>query len=433
MRNHTTPKIHDLSGPQGKEVTFSPTSSPGNVKYLLNALPVGKQGKFWYYTSAIWIRVTATLAVASTGGESDPDFVTHGMLWKIIQSIQVQCPILGTIFTAANTPGGVLGNLTQYIAMGYNSLPMSAPFASDAGATVTRTMYFRIPFTHEFLRKPHETAPWTGLLEGGNVQIQTAPNTILQDVSTGTLVSSLSLVSWVEMFPSPEPVIHTPFNWRLHTTPGGTTRHTITDMASPDGLQGIDQSKGAGLACLFDLSDTQGYGLGGSGNNDNIVGIDAPFRDQDRTDYPDATIAALMVQMGNNRKPGASPSAAILPVDGWGFPQADSELVESDGSLMSAYSLAYPVVAPGRDQETSKLQTVAGAKEMNLQYTSIPQGQSVWLGCYFPQFDEQFAATLAARIAPNSSGELAAKTLNKQAGGIRGVGKLAYVRQKIKS
>jgi hypothetical protein len=92
-----------------------------------------------------------------------------------------------------------------------------------------------------------------------------------------------------------------------------------------------------------------------------------------------------------------------------------------------------PMIAPGRDTETSKLQTVAGAKDLNFTYQSTPSGSSRFLGCYYPQFDEQFAQSLAAKIAPGSAGQLVAKTLNKQAGGTPGVGKLAYTRLKVKA
>lgn len=427
MRNHTTPRIHELSGPAGKLVPITPGNGTGTATFLLNALPVGKSGKFWYYTQAIWVKINAHVATgnAPLGGLGN---ITQSLLWGIMQSVQVQCPILGTLYTHANTPGSVLGNLIQYMGMGYNALPSQDPVPLQGGSQDV-SMYFRIPFSNEFLRKPHETSPWAGFLEGGTLEVKTNPGNFLAPLTNNPVSSVVTVKAWMELIPSPEPVIHTPCHWRLHTTPGGSSRHTITDMGSPDGLQGIDQSKGAGISALMGISNINN--LGGSGAVSNIIGYDFPFRDQARSDNPDALMASLIVAMGNNRRPMVT-NSLIAHNDSVGFPFDDAHGMIT-GELMSPRAMVFPVVAPGRDQETSKFQTVAGAKELNFQYTAVPSGQSLWLGQYFPQFDEQFAQTLAARIAPNTAGELVSKTLNKQAGGIRGVGKLAYTRQKIKS
>jgi hypothetical protein len=372
----------------------------------------------------MWVRAEVTVTYPS--GESAD--IRNDVLYQVIQSIQVQCPILGQLFTHNNTRGTILGNIIQYVCNGYNDVPRVPNIAP--GETETRVLYIRIPFSNEYLRKPHEISPWAGFLEGGTVEIKTSPVDILSDAGfTDAEVDEINFRMWLDLIPSPEAVLHTPCHWREHTTPGGSTRHIITDMGSPDGLQGIDQSKGVGIAALYGLAQLTPLGFGGATAISSYLAFDLPFRDQDRVDVPEALFAQLALMMGNNRR---WVSTVSDPMDAGGFPNLQEASVTSD-PLFAAFGMVLPLISVGRDQETSKLQTVAGAKTINVQYTgATPSGSSRWLGQYYPQWDEQFAMSLAARIAPQSAGQLVAKTLNKQAGGIPSVGKLAYVRLKVK-
>lgn len=419
MRNHTTPKIHELVSTAGKNPTVTPGASAQTATFLMNNIPTGKSGKFWYYVTALNLKVVTVVDQPAAGGTAiNPD-----KLWKVLQSVQVQCPILGQLFSHANTRGAVLGNIIQNFGFGYNAVHTRAQIAAADGDT-TVTLYYRIPFAYEFLRKPHETSPWGGFLEGGTFEVKFDVSTALDGDSTGAVTkATTSFRAWLELIPAPEAVIHTPIHWREHITPGSSTRHVIQDMGSPDGLQGVDQSKGVGLAALAVLTDATGMGLLGQDGADNITGYDIPWRDQARIDAPDAPFLAMIAHMGNNRKSRNGTH------DGSGFPYTIAST--PNGDLNDAQALVYPLVVPGRDLETSKLQTVAGAKEINFSYTATPSGSNRILGCYFPVFEESFMAALAARIAPGNKGLLTSKTLNKQSGLVHGVGKGAYVRAKV--
>jgi hypothetical protein len=419
MRNHTTPKIHELVSTAGKNPTVTPGASAQSVTFLLNNIPTGKQGKFWYYVTALVLKLVVVVDQPAAGGTAiNPD-----KLWKILQSVQVQCPILGMLFSHANTRGSVLGNLIQAFGFGYSAVHTRAQIAAADGDT-TVTMYYRIPFAYEFLRKPHETSPWGGFLEGGTVEAKLDVSTILDGDSTGAVTkATTSFRAWLELIPSPEAVLHTPCHWREHITPGASTRHVIQDMGSPDGLQGTNQAKGVGVAVLLNLTDATGIGLSGSDGADNITGFDIPWRDQARVDVPDSSFMAMYAHMG------AFKASRNGTHDGSGFPYTIA--ATPNGDLNDAQALVFPLIVPGRDTETSKLQTVAGAKEINFTYTATPSGSNRFVGMYFPTFDEAFMQALAARIAPGNAGELTAKTLNKQSGLIHGVGKGAYVRAKV--
>jgi hypothetical protein len=426
MRNHTTPKIFELNSTGGKNPSLTPGAQAQTATFLMQNVPVGKDGKFWYYALALVIKLVVTFDQAAMGGS----VVNADKLWKVLQSVQVQCPLLGQLFLHGNTRGAVLGNIIQYLGYGYNALPVRPQIAAADGDT-TVTLYYRVPFAYEFLRKPHETAPWGGFLENGTVEVKLDVSTVFDGDSTGAVIKApTNLRAWLEMIPSPEPVIHTPVHWREHLTPGGGTKHTILDMGSADGLQGIDTSKGVGIAALLNLGNPTGLGLGGSGAVNNILSFDIPWRDQDRVDVPEATLVAMAAHMGNQRR--AKPAAPVT-TDSAGFPNdiAQANSTGNNDPVFNADGMFLPLIVPGRDLETSKLQSQAGAREMNFTYTATPAGQSRFLGMYFPVFDEQYMLSLAARIHPTGSGELVAKTLNKQAGMIHGQGKAAYVRAKV--
>jgi len=427
MRNSTTAKFYELVSQQGKNPTVTPGSSPQAVQFLLNNIPTGKEGKFWYYAMAVVLKVVVSINQPAEAGTA----LTAGQLWKVIQSVNLQCPILGQLATHQNTRGVTLGTIMQYFGFGFTRLPLQPVIGAATDTTVT--LYYRFPLSYEFLRKPIETAPWGGFLEGGTFEVKLDTSTVLDADSDGALLTSANFRSWLEMLPAPEACIHTPVHWREHQVPGNSTKHIIQDFGSSDGLNGLDQSKGVGLAALFYLMNPDGVGMAGNTTADNIQSYDIPWRDQDRIDVPDAPFANLQAMLGNNRLGSADTAATAFGEGGnGGFPYSDNAATITN--LNDETALVFPNVSCGRDLETSKLQTVAGAKELNYTYGSdgIPSGTNRYLGLYFPVFDQQFMQILAQRIAPGKERALVAKTLNKQRGGIHGVGKLAYTRAKVK-
>lgn len=427
MRNHTQPKIFDLAGPAGKTASLTMTASAGaTATFNMNNLPTGKDGKMWYYTMAIVVEVTPAVTMASSAGAA----ITPDKLWKIVQSARVYSPILGELFSHTNTNGAALGLIQQEFGRGFNGNPRPITIPATNSAVVSPRLKYRIPFAYEFLKKPHETSPWAGFFEGGQVEIKLDLSTVLDADSTGTTVPSATVSAWLELIPSPEPVIHTPCHWRRHANlPGSTKRTTITDIGSPDGLQGTDQSKGVGLASMLYLTNATGMGLGGTTNQsaDNITQLEVPWRDQTTTDNPEAFFESFFAMCGVRRR---ADGAGVNEFGGFPYTLAATS---TTGLLANAQALFFPIVSCGRDLETSKLQTVAGAKDINFNYTTTPSAGPVILAHYFPTFSDDFVQNvLVPRIAPGAKGVLRAKTLNKnlKAGKI-GVGKLAYVRQKV--
>jgi hypothetical protein len=437
MRNHTTPMVWELSGAQGKSVTIAPSATaPTSIKWQMTNMPTGKQSKFWYYMTAVVVALTMTVSQTTGDGVSQ---LEEQLLYNLILSLQIYTPILGPLYQHSNTRGLVLGNLIQYAGMGYNDVGQ-VPGIPTATASYVRTIYLRIPFADERFKKPHEFSPWGGFLEGGFVEILVNPSTALAATSTLAAVTSVTARCWCEFLAAPEACIHVPFNWREHTNIAAGSRITIPDIGSPDGLQGIDQSRGCGVIDLWDLMEpvspsSTTYGFLGNTTADNIGSFDIQWRDQIRLESPDSYVMALYAMMGNGRRTIWNGAGTPDVTDRHGFPNTDAMTAAGASSpLNSANAMIFPFVGVGRDAESSKLQTIAGAKDINITYVAPVSTAPRLVGHYAYVFDEAFVTTvLIPRIAPGQAAgaELTAKTLNKQTGGTYGVGKLAYVRQKI--
>lgn len=434
MKVFTTPKIHELVSTAGKNPSVVPSASaPTTATFLLNTLPTGKQGRFWYYVQALLIKMITTFDQAAAGGS----VVNPDKLWKVLASAQVQCPILGELYPHRNTRGAVLGNIIQTLGLGYQAFPLNAQIASTDGDT-TVTLYYRMPFALEFLKKSHETSPWTGLLEGGTVEVKCDVTTVFDGDSTGAVIKApTNFRAWLELQPQPEAVIHTPMHIREYLLPGSTTRHQLLDMGAPDGLKGCDISKGAGLAFLGQLMNPTGIGLAGATTFDIITGFDVPWRDQDRIDVPESIFTSLyaMKKRSISTGGGGVKGTTITNDLGWPFSIASSNSADftSTGDNSHSGAMFVPFVTPGYEIETSKLQSVKGARDINVTYSATPAGQQRFLSMEFPVFEAGFSEGLKDLLLGGhvEGATLQPKTLNKQVGGVHGVGKLAYTRQKV--
>lgn len=431
LKKHTTDRWHELQSQQGISPTVVPGAGATQIQFLLNSLPTQKDSKFWYYLKNAWLKLKVSVLLPTNS-------VFLGIppegLWQVLQSLEVTCPILGSLFAQQNTRGAVLGNVIQRLGFGYNSTPSQNLTGAGGGNTFDFELYYRLPFAQDFLANPMDTAPWVGFLEGGYINVNVAPTTAIATAMTGATITSVTARLALCLQPENEARIHTPVHYREHLTPATSSRVTITDMGSPDGLQGIDQSLGVGIAALLMLTgpDTVGFAAGTTANN--ITDFNIPWRDQPQIYNPELPYLSLIDSMGTARRQTGGAIAAVSDM-GWPYliGSAVPTGVAAATQFNNANALVFPLIAPGKDQYTSKLQTVAGSKDINFGFTATPTLQQRLVGCYFPVFDEQFTKSLIGRIAPLAKGEVEAKLVNKQdpKRTIRRVGKAAYTPDKI--
>lgn len=430
MRQHTTPRFHELTAQSGgKNPTLTPSSSAIQTAIFdVKGVPTGSKGKFWYYVLGAVIKASVTIDQAASGGSP----VNADKLWKVFASFSWTSPILGELFAHRNTRGAVVGNILMPFARGFTAAPSRAQIASTDGDTVC-TLVYKLPLAYSFLSKPHETAPWAGFLEGGQIECKLDLSTVLDGDSTGLVTkATTSLRCHLQLIPSPEPVVHVPCNWREFTLPGSTTRHLLPDLGSPDGLQGIDTAHGIGLGALLYLTDATGIGLGGADGIDNITSYDLPFRDQARIDDVAAPMNWWLESL--EKRPGqrAGNGTTIVADDG-GWPYTIA--ATPNGDVLNSQALFYPLVIPTTHFETSKLQTVRGPQEINFGYTSTPSGSAKVLVMQFMKFKPDFEQGLQDMLLGYHDPEAlrAPKTLRKNDVSTihDGNPKLAYVRRKV--
>lgn len=431
LLKHTTDRWHELQSQQGISPTVTPGAGATQIQFLLNSLPTQKDSKFWYYLKDAWLKLkcTVTLPTDSTFTGVRPEY-----LYQVLQSLEVTCPILGSLFAQQNTRGCVLGNVIQRLGWGYNSAPQPNLLGAGGNTTINFELYYRLPFAQDFLVNPMDTAPWVGFLEGGYINVNVAPSTALTGVLSGASITSVTARLALCLVPDNEARIHTPVHYREHLTPATSSRVTITDMGSPDGLQGIDQSLGVGIAALLMLTgpDASGFAAGTTANN--ITDFNIPWRDQPQIYNPELPYLSLLESMGPMRRQEGGQLAYLNDMT-WPhlIGSAVPTGVAAATQFNNANALVFPLIAPGSGQYTSKLQTIAGSKDINFGFTSTPTIQQRLVGCYFPVFDEQFTKSLIGRIAPLAKGEVEAKLVNKQnpKATVRRIGKAAYTPDKV--
>jgi hypothetical protein len=209
-------------------------------------------------------------------------------------------------------------------------------------------------------------------------------------------------------------------------------------MGSPDGLQGIDQSLGVGIAALLMLTGPDASGFAAGTTASNITDFNIPWRDQPQIYNPELPYLSLLEAMGTDRRQEGGPLAAVADMSwphliGSVVPNGVSPFTSTNTQFNNVNAQVFPLIAPGNGQYTSKLQTIAGSKDINFGFTTTPTIQQRLVGCYFPVFDEQFTKSLIGRIAPLAKGEVEAKLVNKQDPKmvLRRVGKAAYTPDKI--
>jgi hypothetical protein len=430
---YTSSRYFEIMPQQGRTPTVTPGTGATQIQFLLNSIPTQKDSKFWYYVRKARLKLKCTVTLPT-----DSTFVglTPEARYRALSSLEVTTPILGTLFATQNTRGTVLGNVIGPISQGYNTKPYSNLLGAGGNTTVNFEVVYDIPFAQEFLANPMDSAPWAGLLEGGYINVNIAPSTVFAATLAGAVLTSVTASVSLAMQPEPEPRVHTPVQYREHIMPGGSTRFTVTDMGSPDGLQGIDQSMGVGIAGLaMLLSPTSNLvGLDGGTTADNITQFNIPWRDQNEILDPEIPIFELLDLMNGARR---TPGGALSALSDMAWPYILSTAVPAGNAVSTSFQntglMIYPLVMPGAGLFTSKAQTVAGAKEINMQFTNTPSASQRFIGIYLPVFDEQFAKSLAARIAPGSEGKFQPKLLNKQDPNkaVRRVGKIAYTPDKI--
>ena len=420
MRNHTTPLLKQLTSSGSRAPTAAIASGTSSVSFQIQNVP-GAFEDMLNYVTAVLLRVTLNFDQAASGGSA----VTWDKLFKGVSSAKVFSDLLGDTYSHINTRGPVLGHLIQVVAGGYRyPQPVRAQIAAADGDSVIE-LYLILPYSYECLANPMETAPWTGLFDGGEVEVIIAGSGVFDGDSTGAVLEGNTTVrAAMEYLPMQDKSVHVPCEWRERTVQGSTSEHELKNFGAGSGHRGT--APGAGLALLAQLTDATGIGLSGQDGADNITRFEFPERGQQSMFAPDLYYMVLN-RMTRGRVGGITDGTTTVIHDGGGWPYTLA--ATPSGALNNAQALLFPIIMPGLDLMTSKVQRVIGDRNLHYGFTAEPSGTTKYVSWEFLEYNMDQLAVIAKAMGLDPDTQVPErKALKKVETSVK---KLRYTRTKF--
>ena len=380
MRDHTSPIRAELKSAGSESVALTPGTGQQRATFNIVGIDPVTDGKR-NYAQAFWCHCTTVVDPDAAGNAINAD-----KLAKVMASLRLQSPLLGEVFPQAHTRGAVLYHIIQVVACGYR-YPQAAraqiPASTDTDVTID--LFYLMPLSYETLKKPHETAQWVGFFDQGVLEGTLDVSTILDgDYAGAVLKATTALRAWVEYLPSPDNSLGVPVQWVDREIAGGGSSPILQGVGQQTQLNGV--RPGCGLAWMSWLTDATGIGLGGPDGVDNITAIEIPWRNQKNLRNLDPFFLELRRIVGGRVGPISGLGTTIMhDGGGWPFTMADTP---SNRPAASSQSMFLPIVAMGRDSETSKFQRVQGNLQVNFTVTAAISTSHRFLTCEFMEYDD---------------------------------------------
>lgn len=365
MRNFTTPLWSELTTEGGaKTISITPSAAIQPGRFMISGIEPRIASGERLYLTRLWPHLTTTF---------DPDAVGDAVNWdklpKALSSLEVTADVFGVPYPATHTRGAVLGHLIQVIGLGYaypDGARIQIPGSTDAD--VTLDIFYVAPFAHECLEDPMETAQWVGFYDGGTVDMYVAPSTVFDGDYAGAVIKApTTLRCLAETQPSKKNFIGIPFQWRERQIAGGGSSPVLKNVGGETSLNGV--SPGAGLAGCWWLSDATGIGLSGPDGVDNFLSISIPWRSQKSIQNLDGFYHSDRVQRERRVGPISGIGAGLALHDRAGWPNTMASTPNNRPSANSQ-AMFFPLVEPGRNLQTSKVQRVLGDLQVDFQVTT---------------------------------------------------------------
>lgn len=379
MRDHTTPLWQELTSSGAETVSLTPGASQQTGVFNVTGIDPVTDGKR-NYLLGVWLHATSVVDSDGAGNAIHAD-----KLGKLMASWRLFSPLMGEVFPHRSTRGATLYHIIQVMALGF-LYPQGARtvIPANTDADVTIDVFYYMPTSYEFLKKPHETAMWVGLFDQGVLEGTLDVSTVFDGDYAGAVTKATTALRAVfEYIPSPDNFLGCPVQWRDREIAGGGTQPTLLGVGQETQLNGV--RSGCGLAGLFWLSDATGIGMGGPDGVDNITQIELPWRNQKLLRNLDPYFLNLRRAAGKRVGPVISGATAIADTAGWPF---TLETTVANRPAANSQSMFLPIIYPGKDAETSKFQRVNGNLKVNMTNTATVSSSHRFLSLEFMEFDE---------------------------------------------
>ncbi len=391
MRAYTSPLWAELTTEGGsKSVSITPSAAQQPARFVISGIepriPSGER----VYLTRLWPHITTTFDPDAVG-----EAVNSDKLFKALSSIEVVAEVFGTPYPHTHTRGSVLGSLIQVIGLGYAYPEGSrAQIPGSTDTDVTLDLFYCLPFAHECLDDPMETAQWVGFYDGGTVEALIAPSTVFDGDYAGAVLKAPTTVRVLaETQPSKRNFIGVPFQWRERQIAGGGSSPVMKNVGGETSLNGV--APGAGLAGCWWLSDATGIGLGGPDGVDNFLSISLPWRGQKSIQNLDGFFHSEKVHTERRVGPISGIGAGLALADTGGWPNTMAT-AENNRPSANSQALFLPIVDPGRGLQTSKVMRVLGDLQTDFTVTTPITNPHRFVTWELMEFTDGQVAALAA-------------------------------------
>jgi hypothetical protein len=415
MRNHTTPLTYELTSEGGsKTIAITPGAATQSGKFVISGIDPRIQDMRNYLTR-FWPHLATTLDTDAAGGP-----VPWDRLSKALVSVEGVSPVLGTFFPHFHTRGATLMHLISVIALGY-LYPQGArtQIPLDVDADYNVDLFYCLPIVQETLADPMETAQWTGFYDGGTIEmIIAASNVFDADYAGAVIKAPTTLRCLAEAIPSQREFLGVPNQWRRRQIAGGGSSPVLKNVGGETSMNGV--APGCGLAGLYWMSDITVFPAGERGPDgvDNITSISMSWRGQKQTQNLDGFFHFTRAQ-GEKRTSPIALSATVPETDAANWPHSQTSALQTGTTAaqrpsLDPQSMWLPIITPGRDLHTSKVQRVLGDLQIDFNSTvpfTTPHEFMTW---ELMEFSEDQANAMA-RLGL-FSGQSGRKNINKSPG-----------------
>ena len=263
----------DLEDSQnGRSIAYTPAATAQDRSLFLNVHRAFDDRGRPLIATAITIKVVCMVANTNTAGNS----IYHDDLDRLVESVSIESPRLGTLLDKVTGAGPVLGRLVSFLGSGFNSngdMGIKAMPPGTGNTTVTK--YFTFPLATGFLRNPLMTGQYLKALDKTEIKVRLAPTTALAAVnaSAATIAASSTLSGVVSYVALPGNAWFRPrmSYFRLDTPASGSDGFVFRNFGDKGPRASVPLDNVTTLAQLSNLK-----GLPGNTAIDNIIRILAP-------------------------------------------------------------------------------------------------------------------------------------------------------------
>lgn len=356
MRDHSTPIYKELTAQGADSISIVPGSAQQPGTFNISGIPA-VTGSMRNYLQSANLHFQTTFDPDAAGNA-----VSEDKLYKGIASLRLFSPYLGEVYPHNHTRGAVAGHLMQVLGGGYRypkGARLQIPASTDVDVTID--LYYSLPMSFEFLKKPHEVSQWVGFYDQGLMEAIVDVVSVYDGDYAGAVIKApTTLRAWFEMLPSPDAFLGVPFQFRERQIAGGGSQPLLKGVGQETNLVGVQQ--GCGLVGLFWLTDATGIGLGGPDGVDNFTQIELPWRGQPLLRNLDGFFLSLKKATRHRAGPISGAGGVLHDEAGW---PSTMDSTPNGRPSQNAQQMFFPIVFPGADFETSKAPKAAGDLQVN--------------------------------------------------------------------